>query len=152
MRYILLLILMLCGVKITAQITVYDMGYNWKPKVDSALTIIKNNDIEKYNNVIKYCKVISFWNGDYSTTENSTIICISKKDIQHSSTNNIAAILVHESKHLEYINTTQIYSEEIEEIACYEYELDFLKKINNVEPWLIEHAIKMIDYYKKLIK
>jgi hypothetical protein len=128
------------------------MGYNWKPKIDSALTIIKNNDIEKYNNLIRYCKVISFWNGDYSTTENATIICISKKDIQHSSTNNIAAILVHESKHLEYINTSQIYCEEIEEIVCYEYELDFLKKINNVEPWLIEHAIKMIDYYKKLIK
>lgn len=152
MRWLVLLILMLVSVKMTAQIRVYDMGYDWKPKVDSALTIIRNNDITKYNNVIKYCKTISFWNGDYSTTEDSTVICISKKDIQHTSINNIAAILVHESKHLEFVNTTKIYSEEIEEIVCYEYELEFLKKIKNVEPWLIEHAIKMIDYYEKIIK
>lgn len=128
------------------------MGYGWKPKVDSALKIIKTNDVEKYNVIIKYCRTISFWSGDYSTTEDSNIICISKKDIQYTSINNIAAILVHESKHLEFINTTKIYSEEIEEIVCYEYELNFLKKIENVEPWLIEHAIKMIKYYESVIK
>ena len=128
------------------------MGYGWKPKVDSALKIIKTNDVEKYNVIIKYCRTISFWSGDYSTTEDSNIICISKKDIQYTSINNIAAILVHESKHLEFINTTKIYSEEIEEIVCYEYELNFLKKIENVEPWLIEHAIKMIEYYESVIK
>ena len=128
------------------------MGYGWKPKVDSALKIIKTNDVEKYNVIMKYCRTISFWSGDYSTTEDSNIICISKKDIQYTSINNIAAILVHESKHLEFINTTKIYSEEIEEIVCYEYELNFLKKIENVEPWLIEHAIKMIKYYDSVIK
>jgi len=152
MRWIVLLVLTLVSVKLTAQIRVYDMGYGWKPKVDSALKIIKTNDVEKYNVIIKYCKTISFWSGDYSTTEDSNIICISKKDIQYTSINNIAAILVHESKHLEFINTTKIYSEEIEEIVCYEYELNFLKKIENVEPWLIEHAIKMIKYYESVIK
>lgn len=152
MRWIVLLVLTLVSVKLTAQIRVYDMGYGWKPKVDSALKIIKTNDVEKYNVIIKYCRTISFWSGDYSTTEDSNIICISKKDIQYTSINNIAAILVHESKHLEFINTTKIYSEEIEEIVCYEYELNFLKKIENVEPWLIEHAIKMIKYYESVIK
>jgi hypothetical protein len=136
----------------TAQIQVYDMGHNWRPKIDSALLIIKNTDITKYNNVIKYCKIISFWNGNYSTTEDSTIICVSKKDIQHTSINNIAAILVHESKHLEFMNTTKIYSEEIEEIVCYEYELNFLEKIDGVELWLIDHAKKMIKYYENIIK
>ena len=29
---------------------------------------------------------------------------------------------------------------------------NFLKKIENVEPWLIEHAIKMIKYYESVIK
>ena len=152
MRWIVLLVLTLVSVKLTAQIRVYDMGYGWKPKVDSALKIIKTNDVEKYNVIMKYCRTISFWSGDYSTTEDSNIICISKKDIQYTSINNIAAILVHESKHLEFINTTKIYSEEIEEIVCYEYELNFLKKIENVEPWLIEHAIKMIKYYESVIK
>lgn len=152
MRWIVLLVITLVSVKLTAQIHVYDMGYGWKPKVDSALKIIKTNDVEKYNVIIKYCRTISFWSGDYSTTEDSNIICISKKDIQYTSINNIAAILVHESKHLEFINTTKIYSEEIEEIVCYEYELNFLKKIENVEPWLIEHAIKMIKYYESVIK
>ena len=152
MRWIVLLVLTLVSVKLTAQIRVYDMGYGWKPKVDSALKIIKTNDVEKYNVIMKYCRTISFWSGDYSTTEDSNIICISKKDIQYTSINNIAAILVHESKHLEFINTTKIYSEEIEEIVCYEYELNFLKKIENVEPWLIEHAIKMIKYYDSVIK
>lgn len=152
MRWIVLLVLTLVSVKLTAQISVYDMGYGWKPKVDSALKIIKTNDVEKYNIIIKYCRIVSFWSGEYSTTEDSNIICISKKDIQYTSINNIAAILVHESKHLEFINTTKIYSEEIEEIVCYEYELNFLKKIENVEPWLIEHAIKMIKYYESVIK
>jgi hypothetical protein len=152
MRLLLLLLIILVSVKLTAQIKVYDMGHNWKPKVDSALLIIKNTDIIKYNNLTKYCKTISFWNGNYSTVEDSTIICISIKDIEYSSINNISAILVHESKHLEFINTTKIYSEEIEEIVCYEYELDFLKKIDNIEPWLIEHVIKMIKYYEGIIK
>jgi hypothetical protein len=152
MRLLLLLIFLLVSVKMTAQIQIYDMGHNWKPKIDSALLIIKNTDIKKYNNVIKYCKIISFWNGNYSTTEDSTIICISKKDIQYTSINNVAAILVHESKHLEFMNTTKIYSEEIEEIVCYEYELDFLEKIDGVESWLIDHAKKMIKYYENIIK
>lgn len=152
MRLLLLLIFLLVSVKMTAQIQVYDMGHNWRPKIDSALLIIKNTDITKYNNVIKYCKIISFWNGNYSTTEDSTIICVSKKDIQHTSINNIAAILVHESKHLEFMNTTKIYSEEIEEIVCYEYELNFLEKIDGVELWLIDHAKKMIKYYENIIK
>ena len=130
MRWIVLLVLTLVSVKLTAQIRVYDMGYGWKPKVDSALKIIKTNDVEKYNVIIKYCRTISFWSGDYSTTEDSNIICISKKDIQYTSINNIAAILVHESKHLEFINTTKIYSEEIEEIVQLP-RFEVIEKIHN---------------------
>jgi hypothetical protein len=37
-----------------------------------------------------------------------------------------------------------------EEIVCYRYELNFLGKIPNVEPWLIQNAKNKIKYYESL--
>ena len=36
-----------------------------------------------------------------------------------------------------------------EETICYVYELNFLYKVPNVEPWLIENATSKIKYYSK---
>ena len=131
------------------QLTVSDVGDGWKNKVDSALRIIQTYDIEKYNVILETCTLIGYWNESFSTTEGDSVILISTKDINNESINNIAAILVHESMHL-YIK--QLYtkvSPNREETICYVYELNFLYKVPNVEPWLIENANTKIKYYSK---
>jgi hypothetical protein len=131
------------------QLTVTDVGDGWKNKVDSALRIIQTYDIEKYNVILETCTLIGYWNESFSTTEGDSVILISTKDINNESINNIAAILVHESMHL-YIKQlyTQVNSNR-EETICYVYELNFLYRIPNVEPWLIENANNKIKYYSK---
>jgi predicted metal-dependent peptidase len=87
----------------------------------------------------KHCNHIGFWNGKFSTTEDSTIL-ISSQDAKSRNVNNIAAILVHESMHLCIKHDKIKIAKENEEYMCYVYELDFLRQIPNVEPWLIEHT------------
>jgi hypothetical protein len=131
------------------QLRVTDVGDGWKEKVDSALKIIQTYDIEKYNVILETCTLIGYWNESFSTTEGDSVILISTKDMSHTSINNIAAILVHESMHL-YIK--QLYvkvSPNREETLCYVYELNFLYKVPNVEIWLIENATNKIKYYSK---
>lgn len=131
------------------QLTVTDVGDGWKNKVDSALRIIQTYDIEKYNVILETCTLIGYWNESFSTTEGDSVILISTKDMNNESINNIAAILVHESMHL-YIK--QLYtkvSPNREETICYVYELNFLYRVPNVEPWLIENANTKIKYYSK---
>jgi hypothetical protein len=69
--------------------------------------------------------------------------------MKHSSINNIAAILVHESTHLFIINKRLKYTPSDEEVFCYFVELRFLEKIPNVEDWLINNTKKMILYYER---
>jgi hypothetical protein len=131
------------------QLRVTDVGDGWKEKVDSALKIIQTYDIEKYNVILETCTLIGYWNESFSTTEGDSVILISTKDMIHTSINNIAAILVHESMHL-YVK--QLYakvSPNREETICYVYELNFLYKVPNVEIWLIENATNKIKYYSK---
>jgi hypothetical protein len=65
------------------------------------------------------------------------------------SINNIAAAIVHESFHMYRWNNNLERGMNIEECMGYTYELEFLMKIPNVEPFLIEHAKEMIEFYKK---
>ena len=60
------------------------------------------------------------------------------------SVNNVAAVLVHESRHLMFRKLGIKMPEIDEETMVYIYELDFLKKIPGVEPFLIENAKKRI--------
>lgn len=130
-----------------SQIKIDDVGDNWKLRVDSALQIIKKYDTNSYDVVLKYCKNVAFWNGNYSTVEDSETVVITRKDITNSCLNNISAILVHESTHLKIMNEKIKYTPYDEELFCYYTELEFLRKIPNVEFWLINHTKKMISYY-----
>ena len=126
-----------------------DVGDNWKLRVDSALQVVKKYDSVNYGKILTNCKKVSFWNGSFSTVEDSQTILITQKDMKHSSINNIAAILVHESTHLFIINKRLKYTPSDEEVFCYFVELRFLEKIPNVEDWLINNTKKMILYYEK---
>lgn len=126
-----------------------DVGDNWKLRVDSALQVVKKYDSINYGKILTNCKKVSFWTGSFSTVEDSQTILITQKDMKHSSINNIAAILVHESTHLKIMNQKLRYTLIEEEIFCYHTELEFLRQIPNVEDWLINNTKKMILYYER---
>lgn len=126
-------------------------GDNWDYQVHEALNLIKKTDINAYNKLNNVCYKITFWSGGYSTNEFSNgkgVIVISVKDAQYNSINNIAAIIIHESEHLHYRkqNLPILVNEEL---YCYLYEYNFLKKIYNVEPFLLKHCEEQIKKYSK---
>jgi hypothetical protein len=145
----LLLIICLLPIFGNSQIVIDDVGDNWKLRVDSALQIVKKYDLVSYGVILDNCKKVSFWTGSFSTVEDSQTILITQKDMKHSSINNIAAILVHESTHLKIMNQKLRYTLIEEEIFCYHTELEFLRRIPNVEDWLINNTKKMILYYER---
>jgi hypothetical protein len=149
MRFILLIIL-LFPIQILSQIVIDDVGDGWKKNVKKSLELIQKVDSSRYKVVIKQCKRIGFWNNKFSTTEGNDVILISRQDIQSGNINNISAIIIHESKHLYYMNNNVFLDERDEEILCYRYEMDFLKKIPSVEDWLIKHCENMINHYRNL--
>ena len=134
-------------VQLFGQIKITDVGDGWKGKVERALDTIKKYDTERYNLVLKTCKVVAFWNGGYSTTESDTIITIPAREINNDNIYNICAILVHESMHL-YVRQLRFKIEpNNEEVLCYLYELEFLHNLPNVDGWLIKNAQNKINLY-----
>lgn len=132
-----------------SQIKIPDVGDGWKKDVDSAITIIKKYDIEKYNLLLETCERIEYWNGDFSTTDGKNTISISTKDLKKKNIHNISAILVHESLHLYISKMNFKIDENMEEIIAYNYELELLTKIPEIEKWLIENAKSKIIFYSK---
>ncbi len=148
MRWLFVVLTCLISVNLSAQIKVDDVGDGWKAKVDSALSIIQQYDIQRYNLLVQNCNQVQYWNGNFSTTEGFSIM-ISTREMRAGNINNIAAILVHESLHLYFKKGNCSLSPNDEEASCYAYELDFLNHIPNVEPWLIQHAKNQIKFYCK---
>lgn len=129
-----------------AQIVVDKGGDGWSTQVDSALAIIKRTSPIHWKMVEESCSQISMWNGKFSTTQpgkdsaKGTIV-ISRDDFNLKSINNIAAVIVHESKHLWISRNGIKYSDPgLEEADCYLWELEFLQMIPGVEPWLVQHV------------
>ena len=127
-----------------SQIQIDDVGDGWKLKVDSALTLIKKTSPDHYKEVSEYCKHITYWMGGFSTTQDSSVVVISVKDMKIGSVNNLACIIVHESHHLAIQNKHIVMNPKKEELACYQYEYEFLQRIPNAEDWLTIHVIKNI--------
>ena len=142
MKHFIVILLLLFNNNVIGQIKVDNVGDGWVDKVNKAITLIKKVDSEKYDILIDVCDHVTFWNGNFSTTEDSHTIMISQADIMRGSVNNVAAVLVHESRHL-YFRKYGIKMKEIdEETLAYMYELDFLKQIPGVEQYLIDNAKK----------
>jgi len=132
-----------------SQIVIIDGGEGWKSKIDSALSIIKTYDTTKYNTLLKVCHEIGYCTDNSSTIEYPNVIILSTKDIKSGNINDIAAAIVHESRHL-YIyqnNITLPYNKE--EYLCYDYELRFLRKVPNVDNFLIINCKRMMSYFSK---
>jgi hypothetical protein len=144
MKYLIVILLLLSNYIVIGQVKIDDVGDGWVNKVNQALVLIKHIDSNKYYSLIEVCDHITFWNGNFSTTEDSHTIMISQADILRGSINNVAAVLVHESRHL-YFRKHGIKMKEIdEETLAYMFELDFLKQIPGVEQYLIDNAKRRI--------
>lgn len=129
------------------QIKVDKAGDGWDLKIDSALNLIKSKDPLRYSLLDSVCSNISFWLSDFSSCnleKEGGRIYVSTKDVKINSINNLAAVLVHESLHL-YIQKNQISLDpEKEENYCYKYEMSFVNKLPNPEPWLKNHIYEQI--------
>ena len=122
MRSLFLLLFVVLFIPIHSQVKIDDVGDGWKLRVDSAVALIRNTDSDKYELLIEVCDHISYWNGGFSTIEDS-------------------------SKHLFYLKNKIKLPPHEEELRCYKYELEFLNKVPNVEPWLIGNAKDKIRLY-----
>lgn len=147
MKTYLLLIFLLFFNNIFGQIKIEDVGDDWKQKVENSIQLIKEKDKVKYDTLVKYCNHITFWNGNFSTTEDSTSIMISQKDMNSNSLTNIASVIIHESYHLKkYKSKMNI---DLEEYEAYKYEYSFLEKLSTQEYWLKIHCLNMMNFYLK---
>lgn len=143
-KYLVFILYFFCFHKCFGQIEI-DGGFSeWENLVKKSIELVKQTDSSYYQTLVKNCKRISFWNGLYSTTEDKSIV-ISILDLKSESANNIACVLVHESKHLELVQTKSLTQSE-EECIAYRYELDFIRKLKNPEPYLNKNCL---EYLKK---
>ena len=135
------------------QIKIDKAGNGWDLKIDSALQLIKQVDIEKFQLIDSVCGRVEFWSSGFSSNEGSYgkkgTILVAVKDVQLNSINNLAVVLVHESLHLHVLQKGYIVAPEQEEAWCYRYELTFIDKLKNPEPWLKQHAIKQLTNIQK---
>jgi len=142
-----LITLLLFPIVSYSQIRVDDVGDGWKPKVDSAISLIKKVDYARYEVLVKNCDKIEFIIGDFSTTKPPNVIAITTKDINKGSINNIAAVLVHESYHLMLWNQGIKMDPKKEEKEAYTWEYEFLCKLPDVEDWLFLYTVNQIIKY-----
>jgi len=132
-----------------SQIRIDDVGDGWKAQVEQALQLIKNVDSNKYEVVMAYCDHISYALIPYSTTEAGHIILLSTAEMRRGNVYDIATAIVHESLHLYFQRFPIGLDPNDEEALCYAYEIEFLKQIPGVDPWLIEHAMKYYLYFSE---
>lgn len=137
-------LLFLTSVNSYGQISIDKAGDGWHLKIDSALTLISQYDSAKFELLNTVCTKIQFWNGSYSTNDGDTSIIVAVKDVRLGSINNLALVLVHESLHLYLMDRGVELLSKVEENYCYRYELEFLKKLPNPEPWLTSHVTEQI--------
>jgi len=144
-----LLILLMFWSSSFSQIRIADVGDGWKNKVEQALDTIKKYDVQKYYLIMENCSNVAYWNGGFSTTEGDSTITIPTREMKNGNIYNISAILVHESLHLFFKRTNFNLKPNLEEVVCYQHELEFLEKIPCVDGWLIENAKNKIKFYSK---
>jgi len=131
-----------------SQIKVDKAGNFWDKEVYKALAHIKEIDSTAYDYVLSNTDRISFWNENYNTFEvvNGTRILLLSSQIMDKSLNNLSSTIVHESYHschaIDHAKPCR------EELDAYLFELSFLFRMKDAEPWLIEFVYDKIRYYK----
>lgn len=153
MRGFILTCWLLLSNLLPGQIQVDKAGDGWDLKIDSAIFLIKQTDSVKYKLLTDVCSRVEFWTNTFSSNDgsygNKGVILVAIKDVKLNSINNLAAVLVHESLHLYVLQKGLVFSPSYEEEYAYGYELDFLNRLPNPEPWLLEHTKTQLNNTRK---
>ena len=142
MRFTIALILL--PLFLNSQIKIIDVGEGWKSKVEQAIRVVQKYDSTKYKVLIHECIQIDFGLISFATNDGNNVIILPVEILKRGCINDIAACLVHESRHIQLYKLGKKLSENEEEILCYRWELDFLQHIPNVETWLIQNAQRFL--------
>jgi predicted metal-dependent peptidase len=139
---------MFLSIQTNGQIKIDDVGDGWKDKVIKSIENIHKHDTLRYHTLMNVCDLITFWNGQFSTTQDSSVIMLSHIDMESNSIDDISAAIIHEMYHLSIKRKHLKMDENLEEYYAYEYELDFLLRIPYVENYLIKHCLEMMYQYR----
>lgn len=150
--FLICLILFYCN--LNAQIKIDKAGDFWDVEIQRSLDKIKIVDPFLYEFVETNVDRITVWNGSINTIniiDGKRVIVISSKNFGRGSINNLASTIIHEAYHIAHISdNNNVCSEEMQ---AYLFELSFLFKITDVEPWLIEFVYdKAMQYRVKVEK
>jgi hypothetical protein len=154
MKKVLTLIVLLFSVTLFSQIKIDKVGDFWDIEISKSLNKIEKVDPGMYKYVNSNVDRISVWNESYNTfhiVDGKKVILISSKNFGRGSINNLASTIIHESYHIAHrFEENPVCSEEMH---AYLFELEFLFKIKDVEPWLIEFVYsKAMEYRTKVEK
>ena len=150
--FLICFILFCCN--LSAQIKIDKAGDFWDLEIQRSLDKIKIVDPFLYDFVERNVDRISVWNGSINTIniiDGKRVIVISSKNFGRGSINNLASTIIHEAYHIAHIpDNNNVCNEEMQ---AYLFELSFLFKITDVEPWLIEFVYdKAMQYRVKVEK
>lgn len=147
MRIVNSLVFFLFFLSSNAQIEISEFDPLWKSRTDSALSIIKECDSSRYHFLQDNCTMIHFWIFDFSSiVENGTIL-IPQVDVKYESVSTLASVIVKESMRLNILNNLINMNEGEEEMLCLTYQLDFLLRVPEAEPEVIEDIRERLSNY-----
>ena len=153
MKGLLVSLFLILSIPCFSQINVMKAGDGWDLKVDSALALIAQTDVNIYTRLIDVCDIVDFWISPYSSnniSQDGNTIYIAVGDAKMNSIANLACVLVHESLHLNYLLHPIAQTPDEEELKCYIYELSFINKLPTPEPWLQANAVEQIHKLSKI--
>jgi hypothetical protein len=106
-------------------------GVNGKlgDKVNSAISLVEKTDSAMYNILLDNCNKIDFWDSDSIASFSNGAILIPMKELERRSIEDLSAILIKESMRLFFLNSMVDMDDNLEDVVCYTYELDFRKKL-----------------------
>ena len=150
----LFLLILLFSLTSSAQIKVYRAGDFWDLEIKKSLQQIEKVDPFMYNYVETNVDRISVWNSGINSFEvvnGERIIFISSKNFGRGSINNLSSTIIHEAYHIAHRDENNPVCNE--EMQAYLFELNYLFKIKDVEPWLVEFVYnKAMEYRTKMEK
>jgi hypothetical protein len=150
----LFLLILLFSFTLSAQIKVDKVGDFWDLEIKKSLKQIEKIDPFMYNYVETNVDRISVWNSDINSFEvvnGERIIFISSKNFGRGSINNLSSTIIHEAYHIAHRQEHNTVCNE--EMQAYLFELNYLFKIKDVEPWLVEFVYnKAMEYRTRMEK
>lgn len=139
---------------VPAQIKIDKAGDFWDLEIGKSLKQIQKIDAFMYDYVETNVDRISVWNSDINSFEvvnGERVIFISSKNFGRGSINNLSSTIIHEAYHIAHRQEHNPVCNE--EVQAYLFELNYLFKIKDVEPWLVEFVYnKAMEYRVKVEK